>query len=85
MAKITVAELQRSFGQFRNLAQREAVMVTHHGRDDVVLLSVDEYRRLQSLDTRRARHVSELTDEELALFEEAKPPIEAARYDHELS
>ncbi|NKC16473.1 MAG: hypothetical protein GKR94_30980 [Gammaproteobacteria bacterium] len=29
-------------------------MVTHHGHDNAVLIAADEYRRLQSLDTRRA-------------------------------
>jgi PHD/YefM family antitoxin component YafN of YafNO toxin-antitoxin module len=55
------------------------VIVTSHGRDDVVLLPAEEYRRLRSLD-RRVMHVSDLTDEELAALDNVEIPSEAARY-----
>jgi PHD/YefM family antitoxin component YafN of YafNO toxin-antitoxin module len=58
--------------------------VTSHDRDDVVLLSAEEYQRLRSLD-RRTMHVSELTDEDLAALDAAKIPEEAARYNHEMA
>ena len=58
--------------------------MTSHGRDDVVLLSAEEYQRLRSLD-RRALHVSELTDEDLAALDGVKIPEEAARYNHEMT
>lgn len=60
------------------------MIVTSHGRDDVVLLSAEEYQRLRSLD-RQALHVSELSDEELAALESVEIPAEAARYDHEMT
>jgi PHD/YefM family antitoxin component YafN of YafNO toxin-antitoxin module len=59
------------------------VIVTSHGRDDVVLLSAKEYQRLRSLD-RRAMHVSDLTYEELAALDNVEIPSEAARYNHEV-
>jgi PHD/YefM family antitoxin component YafN of YafNO toxin-antitoxin module len=58
--------------------------VTSHGRDDVVLLSAEEYQRLRNLD-RRAMHVSDLTDEELAALDNVEIPPEAARYNHEMT
>jgi PHD/YefM family antitoxin component YafN of YafNO toxin-antitoxin module len=60
------------------------VIVTNHGRDDVVLLSAEEYQRLRSLD-RRAMHVSELTDEELVALDAVEIPGEATLYNHEVS
>jgi prevent-host-death family protein len=68
MARVPASEFQREFGRLRGVAHREAVSVTSHGRDDVVLLSAEEYQRLRSLD-RRAMHVSDLTDEELAALD----------------
>lgn len=84
MAKVTAGRFQKEFGHFRTLAHREAVTVTSHGRDDVVLLSADEYQRLRSLE-RRAMHVSELSADELRALEQVEIPAEAARYDHEMT
>ena len=58
--------------------------MTSHGRDDVVLLSAEEYQRLRSLD-RRSMRVSELTEEEVAALDTVEIPAEAARYNHELT
>jgi prevent-host-death family protein len=84
MARVSASEFQRQFGRLRGIAHREAVIVTSHGRDDVVLLSAEEYQRLRSLD-RRAMHVAELTDEDLAALDVVEIPEEAARYDHEMT
>ncbi len=84
MAKVTAAQFQKEFGVYRSLAQREAVTITNHGRDDVVLLSVDEYQRLRNLE-RQAMHVSELGDDELHALENVEIPAEASRYDHEMT
>ena len=84
MARVAASEFQREFGRLRGVAHREAVIVTSHGRDDVVLLSAEEYQRLRSLD-RRAMHVSDLTDEELAALDSVEIPSEAARYNHEMT
>lgn len=84
MARVPASEFQREFGRLRAVAHREAVIVTSHGRDDVVLLSAGEYRRLRSLD-RRAMHVSELTDDELAALDTVEISAEATRYNHEMT
>jgi prevent-host-death family protein len=84
MARVPASEFQREFGRLRGVAHREAVIVTSHGRDDVVLLSAEEYQRLRSLD-RRAMHVSELSDEDLAALDAVEIPAEAARYNHEMT
>jgi prevent-host-death family protein len=84
MARVPASEFQREFGRLRGVAHREAVIVTSHGRDDVVLLSVEEYQRLRSLD-RRAMHVSELIDQDRAALDAVDIPAEAARYNHEVT
>ena len=62
MTKVTSGEFQREFGRYRALAQREAVVITNHGRDDVVLLGAEDYARLRRYE-QKAFHVSELPAE----------------------
>jgi prevent-host-death family protein len=83
MARVPASEFQREFGRLRGVAHREAVIVTSHGRDDVVLVSAEEYQRLRNLD-RRAMHVSQLSDEEVAALDAAEVPAAAACYNHEM-
>jgi prevent-host-death family protein len=66
MVTITAAELQKQFGRYRDLALREPVSVTHHGRESIVVMSADEYKRLKALDTRQVFYPHELPDEILA-------------------
>jgi prevent-host-death family protein len=83
MAQVTSGQLQKEFGRYRTIAHREAVLITNHGREDLVLLSAEEYRRLQELE-KRAFHVSALTDEELADLSKAEIPSEAKRFNVEM-
>jgi prevent-host-death family protein len=85
MAKVTSAEFQKNFGRYRDLAQREAVAVTSHGRESVVLISADEYRRYRTLDARRAEFVWEMPEADVAALASAEPPAEAAAFNHETS
>lgn len=84
MVTITAAAFQKAFGHYGDVAQREDVAITNHGRESLVLLSAVEYRRLKALDEREALPVSQLTAEELEAIDGATTPAEAARYDHEL-
>jgi PHD/YefM family antitoxin component YafN of YafNO toxin-antitoxin module len=62
---------------------REPVAITSYGRDSLVLLSAEEYRRLKQRD-RRALHPWELDEDAVAALEAAQPPAEAASFDDEL-
>jgi PHD/YefM family antitoxin component YafN of YafNO toxin-antitoxin module len=84
MITVTAAELQKQFGRFRDIAIREPVSVTHHGRDSLVMLSSDEYNRLKSLDTRAAAHPWELPEDLVNALNEAEPPEFTKQFDHEL-
>ncbi len=84
MVTITAAELQRQFGRYRDMALKEPVAVTHHGRESLVILSAEEYRRLAALDTRQAFYAWELPDALAKALDEAEAPDHAAEFDNEL-
>jgi len=63
MVTITAAELQKRFGRYRDMALREPVSVTHHGRESLVMLSAEEYKRLRALDTREAFYTHEFPED----------------------
>jgi prevent-host-death family protein len=84
VVKVTAAELQKQFGTYSDAAQREPVTITKHGRDSLVLMSVDAYERLKSFDTRRAYLVEEAPQEFIDAIMKAEAPAWAAMYNHEL-
>jgi prevent-host-death family protein len=80
----TSADFQRKIGHFQDRALVEPVMVTRNGRERVVLLSADEFKRLKRLD-REALPVNALSDAELAAISAAEVPAEYAHLDAELN
>ena len=80
---VTSAEFQKNFGRYREAAIREAVVITNHGRDSLVLLSAEEYRRLKKRD-REVLHVSEPSDDDIEAIRTAEVPDEFAAFDHEV-
>ena len=81
---VTSAELQQAFGLYRDRALAEPVIITHHGRESLVLLSAAEFRRLKTLE-RRALHPWELSAAEVEALEAAAVAEEAAAHEHEYS
>jgi len=49
MKRISSAEFVRSFSHHADAALTDPVVITHHGRDRLVMLSVDTYRDLLTL------------------------------------
>jgi PHD/YefM family antitoxin component YafN of YafNO toxin-antitoxin module len=84
MVTITSAELQKQFGRYREMALKEPVSVTHHGRKSLVVMAVDEFERLKALDTRQAFYPWELPEDIKQALETAEPPAWTAQFDHEL-
>lgn len=72
MVTVTAAELQKQFGRFRDMARREPVSVTHHGREDLVVMSADEYNRLKSFDDRQVFAARDIPAD---MLEELKKPL----------
>lgn len=69
MKSVTTTEFYRNFGTYSDAAMREPVSITNHGRDSLVVLSADEYRRLKSMDSRRAYYAHEIPDDVLAALD----------------
>jgi prevent-host-death family protein len=84
METITSAELQKHFGLYREKALREPVSVTHHGRESLVILSADEFRRLKSFDAPQAFYAWELPDDLADALKEAVPADETGQFDNEI-
>jgi prevent-host-death family protein len=64
--KISIAEFIRHFGQFHDQAQKKPLVLTKHGRDTVVVISVETFERLTTMaDPRRVYSAGE-TPPELA-------------------
>lgn len=82
MVTITAAELQNHFGRYRDMAQKEPVSVTHHGRESIVVMSADEYKRLKALDTRRTYYAHELPADVLAELDKGYQGEATPHLDH---
>lgn len=50
MQRFTSLDLQRNTARVQEAAMREAVAVSYHGRDRLVILSIDEFERLKRRD-----------------------------------
>jgi prevent-host-death family protein len=64
MLTVSAAEFQRHFGRYQDEALVHPVAITRNGRERLVVISTEEYRRLR----RRSREVlraGDLTDAEL--------------------
>ena len=82
MTTVSSAEFQKEFGRFRTQAHKEAVIITNHGREDLALISADEYKRLLSLD-QQALYAHELPGEIIEELGTQPIPEEAYRYEQE--
>lgn len=83
MEQTTSADFSRKIGYYQDRALVEPVMVTRNGRERVVLISAEEYKRLKRHD-RVALPVTALTEAELAAIAAAEVPAEFASLDAEL-
>jgi prevent-host-death family protein len=84
METTTSAEFQRKIGHYQDRALVEPVMVTRNGRERVVLMSADEYRRLKRRE-RRVMGLEDFTEADLQAIRKSEPPPEATAFDHELT
>ena len=80
---VSSAEFLKSYGRISDTAVREPVSITSHGRERLVLISAEEYRRLKRND-RVALYAWELSHEDVAALEASEAPPESALFDHEV-
>ena len=84
MLRISSGDLQRKIGQIQDMALMEPVTITSKGRDRLVMMAIEEFRRLKRRD-REVLRVEDLTQADLEAIRNAEPPPEAAMFDHELT
>jgi prevent-host-death family protein len=67
MREVPATEFARNFGLYREIAQREPVAVTSHGRATGYFVSAVEFEELQRLKAyvRRSRAVADMTRDEI--------------------
>ena len=67
MRAVPATEFTRNFGQYREIAQREPVAVTSHGRATGYFVSAVEFEELQRLKAyiRRSRAIIDMPTEEV--------------------
>jgi prevent-host-death family protein len=82
MTKVTSGEFTREFGRYRVIAHREPVVITNHGRDDVVLIGAEDFARLSRYD-QKALHVAELSEEVVDALGTVAIPEESAKFNDE--
>ena len=83
MREVTATEFTRNFGQYREIAQREPVAVTSHGRATGYFVSAVEFEELQRYRTlgRRSRAVADLTRAEIEEIAASRMDPEHAHLD----
>ncbi len=78
MTKVSSTDLSNRLGEYQDEALKRPLIITKNNRDRLVMLSIEEYRRLKQLD-RKALFVEELTASDLEAISKAEVPVE---HDH---
>jgi prevent-host-death family protein len=73
MTTINASDFQKRLGEFTDLARREPVMITRHGRPSLVLLAAEDYERLRVIEERSTKNTrtADLPDETIQAMEAA--------------
>jgi prevent-host-death family protein len=73
MPTVKASEFQKRPGEFSDIARREPVTVTRHGRPSLVLLAAQDYARLRRIEERatKAMRVSDLPEATIAAIRNA--------------
>ena len=83
MITVTAAEFQRHFGRYQDEALTQPVVITRNGRERLVMLSADEYRRLKRRD-REVLRAGDLSDADLEAIAKTEMDPRHAHLDKEL-
>lgn len=82
MARVTSGEFTREFERYRVMAHREPVVISNHGRDDVVLIAAEDYARLRRYE-QKAFHVTQLPRDVVNELGTVPVPQAASKFDDE--
>ncbi|MGD0434099.1 MAG: type II toxin-antitoxin system prevent-host-death family antitoxin [Acetobacteraceae bacterium] len=81
MREVSATEFARNFGQYREIAQREPVAVTSHGRAMGYFVSAVEFEEMQRLKA-FVRHSRAVADMSKAEIDQMVAVRMAAEHDH---
>ena len=82
METIKPGEFAKDFGFFLEAAERSPVLIDAGSGNPLVVITLDEYHRLEDLD-RKVFSVDELPDDVMQAIRDAEAPAEADQYNHE--
>jgi prevent-host-death family protein len=71
MTKVASTDFHQRTGEFVDRALMAPIAITKRGRPSLVLMSFEEYKRLTGR-TQRAMHVSQMSDEDIAILEDTR-------------
>ena len=83
MLTASAAKFQPRFGRYRDEALTQPVAITRNGRERLVMLSADEYRRLKRRDREMLR-AGNLSDADLEAIAKTEMDPRHAHLDEEL-
>jgi prevent-host-death family protein len=74
MPTTSASDFQKRVGEFSDIARREPVTVTRHGRPSLVLISAEDYERLKQIEQHatRAIKISKLSKRTIKAMKTAK-------------
>jgi prevent-host-death family protein len=84
MEVISSGEFQRRIGHYQDRALVEPVTISSNGRERLVMMSVEEYRRLKRRD-RQVMALDDFTDRDIAALEMVRAPREASAFNDEVT
>ena len=84
METVSSGEFQRKIGHYQDRALVGPVTITSNGRERLVMMSVEEYRRLKRRD-RQVMALDDFSDEDIAELEKVRAPREAAAFNGEVT
>ncbi len=83
MIRVSSTEFGKEVGRYQDVALAQPVVVTRNGRDRVVMISADEYRRLKRRD-REVLGIEDFSDADIEAVRRAEPSKEAEAFNDEL-
>jgi prevent-host-death family protein len=83
MEMVSAGEFQRNFGHYQDRALIEPVMVTSNGRERLVVLAAEEFKRLMRRD-RQVMGLEDFKEADLAALRKVQPSA-ASAFDHEVT
>ncbi len=84
MVRVSSGELQRKIGHIQDLALIQPVTITTNGRDRLVMMSAEEYRRLKRRD-REVMGIEDFTQADLEALRLIQASATSASFDHEVN